>query len=181
MSEKVRILVLMQVRTPQVHPKSLFGVILGHFGPRNPKKRTCFCPTFTFLVNFMSNFGSKVSQKVIISTFFASNMGWDPSGPSQITFWGHFGSFWAQKPQKTDLFLSDLHFSSQFHVKFWLQSLSESDYFDLFCLKHGLGPLRSIPDHFFGSFWAQKPQKTDPFLSDLHFSCPNFGFRSIQK
>ena len=162
MSEKVRILVLMQVRTPQVHPKSLFGVILGHFGPRNPKKRTCFCPTFTFLVNFMSNFGSKVSQKVIISTFFASNMGWDPSGPSQITFLGHFGP---RNPKKRTPFCPTFTFL----VQILASEASKSDHFYHFKASKAFKRDQLIPQAFksdhLDHFKASKGHKFSPKIA----------------
>ena len=80
-----------KVGTPQVHPRSVLKPNFMLFW----SKTDPFLPDLEFSSQFScSNFCFKVTQKVTISTFFASNMGQDPPG----TLRGHSGAksrvFW---------------------------------------------------------------------------------------
>ena len=84
-----------------------------------------------FLHFFMSNFGPQITQKVIILTILISQAVQVPQGVILDHFSGHFGPFWSNIFAFLEQFLMKnalvFHFLSS---KFWLQSHSESDYFD---------------------------------------------------
>ena len=100
----------------------------------------------------------------------------------------HFHEIWStfrlQKDQKSPVF----HF---FHVKILVSKTIKHLFLSVFCLKHRSGPSRypkGTPwtsfKQFLVHFWSQKDQILVPFLSDLHFSCPQisiFGPQITQK
>ena len=141
-----------------------------HFGPPNPKKRTRFCPTLTFPVNFHVKFWSPkfkfLLQNHLEIDYFDLLSSQSISGPSPITlkrFQSIEFKFWTVFSEKMLLFFT---FSSKiftFFVKFgppkglqtWKNPKRRVD-----------GPSRHIPEQFLNHLGPQKTQKRTRF----HFS-----------